>query len=121
MGCMLLSSRPRCLDGQFLWMEPRDLGVHREPEFQDQRRIGAGTGAGWGEPRVVSADGTVRKHTLPDDFDGNKLRAMLTANGGEGEQEYVVGPFIAGAKDGPDRRGCCPAGIVKTVPWRRRN
>jgi hypothetical protein len=34
---------------------------------------------------VVSADGTVR--TLPDDFDANKLRAMLTANGGDGSKE----------------------------------
>ena len=42
---------------------------------------GRGLGSGLGGARVVSADTTVR--TLPDDFDPNKLRAMLTANGGE--------------------------------------
>ncbi len=34
---------------------------------------------------AVSADGTVR--TLPDGFDPQKLRAMLTANGGEAIHE----------------------------------
>jgi hypothetical protein len=40
-----------------------------------------GLGSRLGGARVVTADGSVR--TLPDDFDANKLRAMLTANGGE--------------------------------------
>jgi Protein of unknown function (DUF1559) len=71
-------------DGQFLWMEPRDL------EFDSMSfRINDGSGRGLGSrlsgARVVSADTTVR--TLPDDFDGNKLRAMLTTNGGEVLQE----------------------------------
>jgi hypothetical protein len=34
---------------------------------------------------VVAADTIVR--TLPDHYDGNKLKAMLTANGGERVQE----------------------------------
>jgi hypothetical protein len=34
---------------------------------------------------VVSADTTVR--TFTDDYDGKKLRAMLTANGGDGSKE----------------------------------
>jgi hypothetical protein len=40
-----------------------------------------GLGSRLGGARVVSADGTVR--TLPDNFDPNTLRAMLTANGGD--------------------------------------
>ena len=71
-------------DGQFLWMEPRDL------EFDSMSfKINDGSGRGLrsrlGGARVVSADGNVR--TLPDDHDGNKLRAMLTANGGEKIEE----------------------------------
>jgi hypothetical protein len=34
---------------------------------------------------VVSADTTVR--TFPDDYDGKKLRAMLTPNGGDGSKK----------------------------------
>jgi hypothetical protein len=53
------------------------------------RRINDGSGRGLGSrlggARVVTADTTVR--ALPDDYDGNKLRAMLTANGGERLQE----------------------------------
>ena len=40
---------------------------------------------GLGGARVVSGETTVR--TLPDDFDRKKLRAMLTANGGERAQD----------------------------------
>jgi hypothetical protein len=67
-------------DGQFLWMEPKDL---RFDQMSDRinDRSGRGLGSRLGGARVVSADGTVR--TLPDDFDPKKLRAMLTANGGE--------------------------------------
>jgi hypothetical protein len=46
---------------------------------------GRGLGSRLGGARVVSADGTL--HTLPDNFDPNKLRAMLTANGGEKIEE----------------------------------
>jgi hypothetical protein len=51
------------------------------------RPLNNGSGRGLGGARVVSADGTVR--TLPDDFDANKLRAMLAANGGERTQEWT--------------------------------
>jgi hypothetical protein len=46
---------------------------------------GHGLGSRLGGARVVSADTTVR--TLPDDYDGNKLRALLTTDGGDGQQE----------------------------------
>jgi hypothetical protein len=71
-------------DGQFLWMEPRDLEFD-SMSFRINDGSGLGLGSRLGNARVVSADTTVR--TLPDDYDGNKLRAMLTANGGEGLQE----------------------------------
>ena len=71
-------------DGQFLWMEPRDLEFD-SMSFRINDGSGRGLGSRLGGARVVSADGSVR--TLPDDFDGNKLRAMLTANGGKGSQE----------------------------------
>jgi hypothetical protein len=66
-------------DGQFLWMEPRDLQFD-SMSFRINDRSRQGLGSTLGGARVVSADTTVR--TLPDDYDGNKLRAMLTATGG---------------------------------------
>ena len=55
------------------------------PESSDSITINDGSGRGLGSrlggARVLAADGKVR--TLPDDFDPNRLRAMLTANGGE--------------------------------------
>ena len=71
-------------DGQFLWMEPRDLEFD-SMSFRINDGSGRGLGSRLGGARVVSADGTVR--TLPDNYDGNTLRAMLTANGGEGPQD----------------------------------
>ncbi len=71
-------------DGQFLWMEPRDLEFD-SMSFRINDGSGHGLGSRLGGARVVSADTTVR--TLPDDYDGNKLRAMLTANGGESVEE----------------------------------
>jgi Protein of unknown function (DUF1559) len=71
-------------DGQFLWMEPRDLDFD-SMSFKINDGSGRGLGSKLGGARVVSADTTVR--TLRDDYDGNKLRARLTANGGEGSQE----------------------------------
>jgi hypothetical protein len=71
-------------DGQFLWMEPKDLEFD-SMSFKINDGSGRGLGSRLGGARVVSADGAVR--TLPNDFDANKLRAMLTANGGEGPQE----------------------------------
>jgi len=67
-------------DGQFLWMEPRDLRFDRM-SFRINDGSGRGLGSRLGGARVVSADGTVR--TLPDGFDPDKLREMLTARGGE--------------------------------------
>ncbi len=71
-------------DGQFLWMEPRDLEFDRM-SFRINDGSGRGLGSRLGGARVVSSDGTVR--TLPDDYDGDRLRAMLTANGGEKFEE----------------------------------
>jgi hypothetical protein len=71
-------------DGQFHWMEPRDLEFD-SMSFKINDRSRRGLGSRLGGARVVSADGTVR--TLPDGFDANKLRAMLTANGGERVEE----------------------------------
>jgi hypothetical protein len=71
-------------DGQFLWMEPKDLEFDRM-SFEINDKMGRGLGSRLGGARVVSADGTL--HTLSDDFDPNKLRAMLTANGGERIEE----------------------------------
>jgi hypothetical protein len=67
-------------DGQFRWMEPRDLAF-ANMSFRINDGSGRGLGSRLGGARVVTADGTVR--TLPDDFDADKLRAMLTANGGK--------------------------------------
>lgn len=71
-------------DGLFLWMEPKDMDFD-SMSFRINDGSGRGLGSRLGGARVVSADGSVR--TLPDDYDGNKLRAMLTANGGEELQE----------------------------------
>ncbi len=71
-------------DGQFFWMEPRDLEFD-SMSFKINDCSGRGLGSRLGAARVVSADGTVR--TLPDDFEGTKLKAMLTANGGDGSKE----------------------------------
>jgi hypothetical protein len=67
-------------DGHFQWMEPNDLHFD-QMSFRINGGSARGLGSRLGGARVVSADGTVR--TLPDDFDPNTLRAMLTANGGE--------------------------------------
>jgi hypothetical protein len=67
-------------DGQYLWMEPKDLEFDRM-SFRINDGSGRGLGSRLGGARVVSAAGTVR--TLPDNFDPGTLRAMLTANGGE--------------------------------------
>jgi hypothetical protein len=61
-------------------MEPKDFEFDRM-SLRINDGSGRGLGSRLGGARVVSTDGTV--HTLPDDFDPNKLRAMLTANGGE--------------------------------------
>ncbi len=66
-------------DGQFLWMEPKDLEFDTM-SFRINDRSGRGLGSRLGGARVVSAGGTVR--TLPDDFNPEELKAMLTANGG---------------------------------------
>jgi hypothetical protein len=66
-------------DGQFLCMEPSDLEFE-SMSFRINEGSGRGLGSRLGGARVVSAAGTIR--TLPDDFDPEKLRAMLTANGG---------------------------------------
>jgi Protein of unknown function (DUF1559) len=67
-------------DGRFRWMEPKDLEFDRM-SFRINDPSGRGLGSRLGGARVVAADGMVR--TLPDNFDPNTLRAMLTANGGE--------------------------------------
>jgi hypothetical protein len=67
-------------DGQFLWMEPRDLEFDNM-SFRINDGSGRGLGSRLGGARVVSADTTVR--TLPNNFEPARLRAMLTANGGE--------------------------------------
>jgi hypothetical protein len=67
-------------DGQFLWMEPNDLEFD-QMSFRINDGSRRGLGSRLGGARVVSVDGTL--HTLRDDFDADKLRAMLTANGGE--------------------------------------
>ncbi len=71
-------------DGQFLWMEPKDLKFN-SMSFRINDGSGRGLGSRLGGARVVSADTSVR--TLPDNFDANKLRAMITANGGEEIEE----------------------------------
>jgi hypothetical protein len=67
-------------DGWFRWMEPRDLEFDRM-SFRINDGSGRGLGSRLGGARVVSADTMVR--TLPEDFDPDRLRAMLTAHGGE--------------------------------------
>ncbi len=67
-------------DGLFRWMEPRDLEFDRM-SFRINDGTGRGLGSRLGGVRVAFADGGVR--TLGDDFDPVRLRAMLTANGGE--------------------------------------
>ncbi len=67
-------------DGLFSWMEPRDLAFGRM-SFRINDGSGRGPGSRLGGARAVTADGMVR--TLPDDFDPARLRAMLTAAGGE--------------------------------------
>jgi Protein of unknown function (DUF1559) len=67
-------------DGRFRWLEPKDLEFDRMI-FRINDSSQNGLGSRLGGARVVSVDGSVR--TLPDDFDPNTLRAMLTANGGE--------------------------------------
>jgi hypothetical protein len=67
-------------DGRFRWMEPTDLEFERM-SYRINDGSGRGLGSRLGGARVVFADGTVR--TLPDSFDPNRLRAMLTANGRE--------------------------------------
>jgi Protein of unknown function (DUF1559) len=67
-------------DGQFRWMEPKDLDFH-QMSFGINDGSKRGLGSRLGGARVAFADGSVR--TLPDDFDPNMLKAMLTANGGE--------------------------------------
>jgi hypothetical protein len=71
-------------DGQFLWMEPRDLEFDKM-SFRINDGSGHGLGSTLGGARVVSADSTVR--TLPEDYDATKLRARLTASGGEKSEE----------------------------------
>jgi hypothetical protein len=67
-------------DGRFRWMEPRDLEFDRM-SLRINDGSGRGPGSRLGGARVLSADGAVR--TLPDGFDPERLRAMLTANGGD--------------------------------------
>jgi hypothetical protein len=67
-------------DGQFRWMEPRDLRFDAM-SFRINDGSGHGLGSRLGGSRVVSADGRVWE--LADDFDPGTLRAMLTAGGGE--------------------------------------
>jgi hypothetical protein len=67
-------------DGQFRWMEPLDLQFD-QMSFRINDGSDQGLGSRLGGARVVFADGAVR--TLPDDFNPQALRAMLTANGGE--------------------------------------
>jgi hypothetical protein len=67
-------------DGGFPWMEPKDLEFDRM-SFRINDGSGRGLGSRLGGARAVFADDSVR--TLPDDFDPDRLRAMLTANGGE--------------------------------------
>jgi hypothetical protein len=71
-------------DGQFLWMEPRDLEFDKM-SFRINDGSGHGLGSRLGGARVVSADSTVRR--LPNDYDAKKLRARLTASGGEKSEE----------------------------------
>jgi Protein of unknown function (DUF1559) len=64
-------------DGQFLWMEPRDLEFD-SMSFRINDGSRRGLGSRLGGARVVAADTAVR--TLPDDYDPEKLRAMLTTH-----------------------------------------
>lgn len=67
-------------DDRFRWMEPRDLEFDTM-SYRINDESGRGLGSRLGGARVVFADGMVR--TIPENFDPNRLRAMLTANGGE--------------------------------------
>ncbi|MHB1557699.1 MAG: DUF1559 family PulG-like putative transporter [Isosphaeraceae bacterium] len=67
-------------DGLFRWMEPKDLEFDRM-SFRINDGSGRGLGSRLGGARVLTVDCMGR--TLPDDFDPNRLRAMLTINGGE--------------------------------------
>lgn len=67
-------------DGLFRWMEPKDLEFDRM-SFRINDGSGRGLGSRLGGARVLTADYMVR--TLRDDFDPDRLRAMLTINGGE--------------------------------------
>lgn len=67
-------------DGRFRWMEPRDLEFDKM-SFRINDGSPNGLGSRLGGARVVSADGMVRG--LHENSDPKKLRAMLTANGGE--------------------------------------
>jgi hypothetical protein len=71
-------------DRQFRWMEPKDLGFDRM-SFRINDGSNRGLGSRLGGARVVTAGGSVS--TLPDDFDPARLKAMLTANGGEKVEE----------------------------------
>jgi hypothetical protein len=71
-------------DGQFLWMEPKDLEFDRM-SFRINDKPGRGLGSRLGGARVVTADGTL--HTLPDEFEPDLLKSMLTASGGEKIEE----------------------------------
>ena len=101
-------------DGQFRWMEPRDLQFDRM-SFRINDGSGRGLGSRLGGARVVSADGTVR--TLPDDFDPEKLRAMLTANGGEAIDEVAPGSSTtAGSSTWSDSEGEGLTSFVHSPP-----
>lgn len=67
-------------DGLFRWMEPKDLEFDRM-SFRINDGSGRGPGSRLGGARVLTANCMVR--TLLDDFDQDRLRAMLTINGGE--------------------------------------
>jgi hypothetical protein len=67
-------------DGKFQWMEPKDLRFD-DMTFRVNDGSGRGLGSRLGGARVVSADDWVS--TLSDDFPPERLRAMLTAQGGE--------------------------------------
>ena len=72
-------------DGQFRWMEPKDLQFDRM-SFRINDGSGRGPGSRLGGARVVTAsDGP----HAPRQFDPGTLRAMLTANGGEAVDESM--------------------------------
>lgn len=71
-------------DGQFLWMEPKDLDFG-QMSFRINYGSKRGLGSRLGGARVAFADGHVR--WLSDDFNPDMLKAMLTASGGEKVEE----------------------------------